>query len=422
MNPFLISAGINLVGGLLGRRDEEQQARENSDLAYQRSRQENKWALKQNRKDVRKARAFDVAQSKVAERRGDENANQARKYNSEEARKAERFSAAQADKANALSEERDLRNREWAKEDYDQQKEDYGTQFQRLRESAESAGFNPLSVLGSQMTPGAGAGGLSSSSYGAGGGVAASSGFATPNPVTAGSVPMTYGAEVSVQPLVSNAGILGAVTELGRELTGANAIARETDELYRDLAEIELEKARSGVTAAPQTAPGNYPSAPAGAVPNLGNTAVPVGDVSTTPSGDTWDDAYGNTWNTGEMPRPWRYGDDGGIIEYVPSPQTSMTGVVANQATGGNAVVPLDPSGEVLTGEQLATVGAILAPQAVVNHMTGGQDPGPTGPYAVPPGGNILTDWRDWIGAPPVAAPNVQNVTPTPWTENYTYN
>lgn len=280
MNPFMISAGLNLVGSLLGRRDEGRQARENTDRANAQSHKEAVWASNQNKKASRRANKFNVKQAKIAEKRSDENAAVSRRFNAQEAAKARSFSAREADKVNQLSETRDLRNREWAKEDYEQQRTDLGNQFTDLRAAAEKGGFNPLSVLGSSMVPSMGAGGLSSSSYAAGSPVAASSGFSSPGAVTA-SVPMTYGAPVAVQPLVSNDAILGSLREFGQEATGINNVARAADQARLDLANIELDRARSGVDLGDYGH--NYPQYQGTpGVASMGNTAVPVSNEAHT--------------------------------------------------------------------------------------------------------------------------------------------
>lgn len=287
MSAFLLSAFANVAGSLLGRADEARQARENTDRANAEARAAATLAFRRNQRASAKANRWNVKQAALAERRSDDNATTARRFNADQAAKANRFTKDQADLAYQRSERRDLRNRQWAKDDYQQQKADYGSQFERLRSAAEKAGFNPLSVLGSQMTPLSAAGGLSSSSYGAGVGVGASTGFASSVGPTA-SVPMAYASDVAVAPIASNAAVVGAVGELGAEVTGANAVQRQTDELYRDLAQIQLDELRSGVRA---TAGGPaFPSAPAGAVPQLGRNAWPVGGVSVTPdvAGERW--------------------------------------------------------------------------------------------------------------------------------------
>lgn len=298
MDPFLISAGISAIAGLFGRRNERKQAKDNTAEANSLAHKEAEWALNESRKSERDARRFnvereenrrnfDIRQATLAEKRSDENARISRKFNRRERQEANKFTKQQNDLAYERSEKRDLRNRDWAKEDYKQQRKDFGNQFVDLRKAAEKAGFNPLTALGAQMVPSMGAGGLSSSSYGSGQGMAASSGFSTSPSVTGGSVtgsaPMAYGAPVSVAPLVSNDAIIGAVSEIGRELTGVNAIARQTDQLNRDIAQIELDQLRSGVVGYQPTlnTGDTYPTIAAGRLPHLGQTAVPAGSVST---------------------------------------------------------------------------------------------------------------------------------------------
>lgn len=360
--PFLESALIGAFGSMMGRRDEGRQNRENTILANKLAAEQAAIAFKRNIKATDKANRFNVKQGLKAEKRSDQNVKQAMAFNAQEANKARNFSRAEANKANALSEERDLRNRAWAQEDYNQQKEDFSTQFQRSREAAVAAGFNPLSVLGSQMTPSVGAGGLSSSSYGGGGAVGASSGFATATSPTS-SVPMAYGAPVAVQPLASNASIVGAIGELGQELTGVNAVQRQTEQLERDLAQIELDQLRSGVS---------YPERQPGP-PMLGSTASPVGDTSTTP-GVNWTDPSGTEWRNGNpdpngMPEYYRYNEAGDLVEYVPTPQSTMYGIVDNQVLSGPSVVAMDPSGELLNTEQVGLVGAQLGAQEIYREV-----------------------------------------------------
>lgn len=358
MNPFLLSGLIQGVTGLFGRRDEQRQARDNTAEANAAAREQmnlaNRFNVEQatvaNRRNVKNTRLVDRINDKNAQvanrftaqqtrqanrassrqaakanRFSSAEAEKARDYNAQQARQANKFSARQANKANeftaeqqhkanvftrreskraqALTEASALRNREWGKEDYAQQRADMSNQFTDLRAAAEKAGFNPLSVLGSQMVPQMGAGGLSSSSYGsssgvAGSGVAASgvggsssapmgvaasgvggSGVLSPvSGVAPASTPMSYGAPVSVAPLVSNAAITGDIAELGRELTGVNATQRANDQLYDDLARIELDQARAG---APIMPTGSAPSVPG--VAGLRPAVVPVGSVSASP-------------------------------------------------------------------------------------------------------------------------------------------
>jgi len=336
MNPYIISSLINAGANILGRADEGRQARENTLLANQLARENETIAWNRNKRATKRANKFNVRQALKAEERSDENAAISREYNSAERALANEFTKAQVDENFQRSEARDLRNREWAKDDYEQQRQDFGNQFTDLRAAAEKAGFNPLSVLGSQMVPSSGAGGLSSSSYGAGQGQAASAGFAGSQGVV-GSVPMAYGAPVSVQPLVSNAGIVGGVAELGQELTGLNAVQRQTDQLYRDLAQIELDQARSGVSA-PMSA---------GALPQFGNQALPVGARSVSNNGSSpeglfdvsgggfgnFDEGYADVFS-GDSP----VGPFG--AETRPDPVATGFGLLANAYLPGSYDVP----------------------------------------------------------------------------------
>lgn len=352
---------IQGVAGLFGRRDEGRQARENTLLANKLAQQNETTAWKRNKQATNRANKFNVRQAAVAEKRSDANAKVAMAYNAAEANKARNFSRAEANKANALSEERDLRNRQWAQDDYAQQKDDFATQFQRSRDAAIAGGFNPLSALGAQMTPGMGAGGLSSSSYGGGGAAAASTGFASASGPTS-SVPMSYGAPVAVQPLASNMAIVGGISELGQELTGVNAVQRQTDTLYRDLAQLELDQRRSGV---------NPYAAPAGRVPSLGSSAIPTTDTSASEgpgylTDDTWTDAYGNVWDNrnGRLTRE----EDGVIYEYRNTPQARGQGIIQGPVTGGTeASVFMDPSDEMLTRSNIVDLAGQVLPQVITD-------------------------------------------------------
>lgn len=359
MDPFILSAGAKVLGSLFGRRDEGRQARENTDRANRLSREAADLAWERNQAAASGADKRNHRNAIWAERQSDLNAHQAREFNAAQADKANAFTKAQNDLAYERSEVRDLRNREWAKADYAQQKGDLANQFVDLRAAAKKGGFNPLAVLGTQMTPSLAAGGLSSSSYGAGSGVGASAGFSAVAPVSA-SVPMAYGAEVSVQPVVSNAAILGEVAELGREFTGENAVQRQTQELQRDLMRIELDTLRSGV----------FPSAPSGALPSMGSAAVPVASLSSSVGGGRNQRSEATNWSNEDMPRPWRYEEGESVVptEVIPTPYSSGYGIV--RVFGMDVPVPMDPSGEMLGVGQMPVL-AMATGNAALKKVAG---------------------------------------------------
>lgn len=402
MNPFLLSAGANVLAGLFGRNDEARQNRENTDRANAQARAENDRAWQRNKLATKRGNKWNARQARIAEKRTDENAAVSRRFNAKQADKANYFTKAQTDKAYERSEARDLRNRGWAEEDYAQQKDDFATQFSRSRDAAIAGGFNPLSVLGSQMTPSMGAGGLSSSSYGAGQGAAASAGFSGGMQAAPASVPMAYGAPVAVQPIASNASIVGAVAELGQELSGENAVQRQTDELYRDLAQIQLDQARSGVR------PG-YPETPVGSVPSLGNHAAPAGNVSSSSPGETMV-IDGTTWNVNRqgnaLPQLWRVGSDGNFIEYRPVSQSTMYGLVDNALLTGPRAVGMDPSDEVLTVDQAKNVGIQIGAQEAADFLV---DDGITS-------GQYDDDYTPFTGVPNLQLPTISDAPNVTYT------
>lgn len=167
-----------------------------------------------------------------------------------------------------------------ARRERNHQISDIENQYVRQREAAEKAGFNPLSVLGTggQMTPQALSAG--SSAFAASpaplGSAAAVPGFGG----AGGSVPMSYGAPIAVTPLASNEAVVGAVSELGQELTGSAAIERANETFWQELAAREAEQA-----AAVPDSVRNYPTVPGNRVPVLGSNATPVGNTSTS---DFW--------------------------------------------------------------------------------------------------------------------------------------
>lgn len=255
MNPFLLSSLIGAGAGIFGQQQQNDSAVRATELANAAARQAATVAHKRNKQAATLGFRRDVRTMERANDMNQVNTKQAQAFNSKEAaiaRTAQRNMTFQA--------------REWQNQDYRRTKEDQSNQFVALREAAEKAGFNPLSVMGAGGFVPPSAPGLGSSSFGA-----ASSPGAPPVAGFGSSVPMSYGAPVSVAPLASNEAVVGAVAELGRELTGVNEIERANEQFYRDLAAIESERAS-------QRMPAPVVYAPTPGVAGLGRTAVPVGD------------------------------------------------------------------------------------------------------------------------------------------------
>lgn len=156
--------------------------------------------------------------------------------------RANAFTVSETDRAREHDANLRAAERELALDDQDQQ-------FVRMREAAEKAGLNPLSVIGAaSMTPQVSA--LQSSSFGSSAGIPSGAtpfapsltpGAVAPTP----SVPMSYGAEVFVAPVASNAAVLGSLAELGQQLTSPLAVGKANGQLAADIAKVESEKAES---------------------------------------------------------------------------------------------------------------------------------------------------------------------------------
>jgi len=277
MDPFLASAlvntGASFIGNILGKNAAQSATR----TANQASRAQNKVAWERNVKQAKNARAKDIKTMKMADRMSDQNVAQANKTNlanyalqrtdqREDSRTAYDRSVKSSEQARA-----------WAEEDYARAKSDQASQYTDLRAAAEKGGFNPLSVLGTGMTP-TPAGGITASTFAASPGVGLSSAQAMSVQGVQASVPMGYGAPVVAQPLASNDAILGSVAELGQELTGAAAVGRANDQLYSDIAAIELDRLRGSPSS-------QYPVVPprVDVAPSLGPTATRVGNTASTP-------------------------------------------------------------------------------------------------------------------------------------------
>lgn len=108
-----------------------------------------------------------------------------------------------------------------ARKQREQARSDQKRQFERLREAAERGGFNPLTAL--QSTGGAGFG--------------------------AGSLPS------GAPPLASFEFIRDGISGVADELTGVNAQNRATDRFNRELAELQLEKAKTGTSSLDPSGP-----------------------------------------------------------------------------------------------------------------------------------------------------------------------
>lgn len=186
---------------------------------------------RQERRDERntaEANANARRAATVAFQRGRRVMHEADRMSDRNTRQAQGFQVRQTDRAWQHTDQVAARNRRLARQDA-------ANQFVDARDAALRGGFNPLTGVGASASfVGAG---LTASSYAAAPGVGAMSVNA---PQT--SVAMTYGA-----PLSSNAAMMGAVGELGRELTGEAAVERANAQVYSDIARIELERMQSGL-------------------------------------------------------------------------------------------------------------------------------------------------------------------------------
>lgn len=359
MDPFLGSALINGVASLFGNRQQAQAGVAATRVANQGAIDQLNRANKFNVKATNRANKWNARQSEIAENRGRSNTKQAQSFSANQAAIANQFTKEQIDTAYQREEASDLRDRAWAQEDYAQQRQDLSTQFTDLRAAAEKGGFNPLSVLGTSMVPSMGAGGLASNSFGAGSGVAAG-GFALPGAQTPpSSVPMSYGAPVAVAPLVSNDAVVGAVAELGQELTGANAVGRANDQIYADLAQVELERAMSD-------APSGFgPRVPA----PMGNFAVPAGHTRTSaPPGSSV--GSGEVSHAGRVPDSYVTNTNDPLlrddqpVEVVPATRSPFIQEIDNRVTDvlGGPMPFLGQDGEMVGIDELAGMAVQAAP------------------------------------------------------------
>lgn len=330
-----ISIGSKLIGGILGRNDAAAANKEWWDRTLWQAQS----ARNVSNRDFKRGRH----NMKLADRMSDKNVRLAQKWQARQAEKA-------WDRTDAAA----LRNRNWAKSDYRQQKADMGNQFVALRRAAKKAGLNPLSVLGASMVPGP-AGGLSSGSYGAAPGVGAM-------PVAAMGVssPMAGSAgEIAMPPVSSNEAIMGGIYELGMELSGEAAQQRANAQVAADLMKIELEQAKARAVA-PMVPPDLSGSA-------LGpQPTVYGGNRGTVPS-------LGSTFRLGKAPEmsmsdSWASeGADFGI-ESVPAPATTGRAVIKNKVTdwlvgedGASALI--GPDGELIGLGQAAVLAGSMLPQ-----------------------------------------------------------
>lgn len=140
-----------------------------------------------------------------------------------------------------------------AKKKREQARSDQKKQFERLREAAERGGFNPLTAL--QATGGAGFG--------------------------AGSLPS------SAPPLASLEFIRDGLQGVSDELTGVAAEKRATDRFNRELAELQLERAKKGTESldprgpfAPRARSAGYSPATARVPPLASTGTAPTGSNS----------------------------------------------------------------------------------------------------------------------------------------------
>lgn len=321
----LVPSILGVVGGIFGNRAETK----NTEAANAASAEQARLARVANRHAATKGFQRDRSTMNKADRMNDRNIRQANRFAHKEARLAW-----------DRTDEAALRNRAWAKEDYVQARADQATQYTDLRAAAQAGGFNPLSVLGTGISA-APAGGLTSSSYSA-----ASGAGAMPVVGMGASVPMSYGAPVAVAPLSSNAAIIGAVQEFGQEITGVPAQERANAQLYSDIARIELERARAGMTAP--------------TVPVLGRTAIQQ-EASAFNQTMMID---GEEWSTAPMAKPWRIDPTTG--NYIVKEEIiDDSGMGITRLPGSSESFPVATFGGELLG---ADEGKLLAAQAGLHY------------------------------------------------------
>lgn len=233
--------------------------------------------------------------------------------------------------ANAENERIALRNREWAQEDYAQQKADMSDQFVRIRDAAQKAGFNPLTALasGAPMVPTA-AGGLAG--YSAMAPQAASANFMGP-------------------PLASTEMLVNGVQDVGNILSG-----REALDIAEQKSRIELNRIQAEQL---------------GALPMLNTrggasrraaASVAAGDA---PSG----------WTGGFAPTFWRKGSPLDADRSVEMDATHNVGgfiEIENDWTGGGAVYAPGSDGDVMDLDELLVAGAFAYPQVIWRNFKAG--------------------------------------------------
>lgn len=258
MNPFLASTAFSAIASALGRRSEQSAADRRTAEANARSIAAEKRANRFNERMVDKAHRRDKASYGQAVK--DNRANARTDFNRNLAASRQnsatdyKRSMAAMDKANRYTREQALEAREYDRAQRAEERElaldDQSQQFVRMREAAEKAGINPLSALGvASMTPQVSA--LQSSSFGASVGAPGTMTSLSPsatmgaNPAAA-STAMSYGAPVFVAPVASNDAVLGAVGELGAELTGRAAVERANAQFSQEVARIEGERQAAG--------------------------------------------------------------------------------------------------------------------------------------------------------------------------------
>lgn len=369
---------LDIVGSVFGNKQENKANRAEMMLADLLTDQNATVANRRNNESMAAADKLADRNFSVQNAANDKDRLQTQQFNAAEAVKANMFSAGQADKANAFSagestlayersQATDLRNRGWALDDLAQVKADLANRFVDDRAAAEKAGFNPFAVATGQMVPSP-AGGIGASSFASASGVAAMGMPATsPSPaggfMMPGSTPMSYGATVIASPIASNAAIMGAVSEFGREVTGQNAIGRANENMQNELLRIELDQARARPTLA--VVPPSFSSRE----PTRGSTArvqLPAGVGTMQPSVDVVGSA---AWRPG-YPEPQNrvgsFGDATRPVDRVPTSNQGGMIEVENDWTGGAVYIPGSDGEFMGLGE--AMVGAVVGLPQVLNN------------------------------------------------------
>ena len=214
---------LDFVGGIFGSRGENRANREELLLTDRLNDGNASVANDRNIANLLLGDRINDRNFTVQNRANDIDRAYSQQYNSLEARRAESFSAGQAALAFNRGTLVDKRNRGWALEDHARQRAELASRFVDDRAAAEAAGFNPFAVATGQMVPSA-VGGIGSSSFAAASGIPGAPVSPSGAMMQVGSTPMAYGATVVAQPAASNAAIVGALSEFGREVTGQNAV------------------------------------------------------------------------------------------------------------------------------------------------------------------------------------------------------